>query len=93
VGPRVVHGVMTTPRSRRDPDVFVDVHASMDDRLAEAFRRYDAAFHGAEGTPELVKARMDLSLLLWGDEDAPEQVREQLAYDGQQLLRETPPLE
>jgi hypothetical protein len=36
---------------------------------------------------------MDLSLLLWGDEDAPEPVQEQLAHDGLRLLRETPPLQ
>ncbi|MCW2501236.1 MAG: hypothetical protein JWN87_2912 [Frankiales bacterium] len=84
---------MSTPDQRRDPDAFVAEHASLDERLTEAFRRYDAAFHGVTPSGELVRARMDLSLLLWGDEDAPEPVQEQLAHDGLRLLRETPPLQ
>jgi hypothetical protein len=76
-----------------EPDGFVGAHASLDDRLAAAFRRYDAAFHGTPTAEELVKARLDLSLLLWEDDDAPPPVLDQLAADGQRLLRETPPLE
>lgn len=82
----------TPPPPRESAEGFVAEHQSMDDRLEAAFRRYDAAFHAERTTPELLRARMDLSLLLWGDEDAPPEVQQQLASDGQQLLRETPPL-
>ena len=73
---------------------FVDGHADLDERLAAAFRRYDAAFghRSPRPDPELVQARMDLSLLLWSEDDVPEQVEQQLTLDGEQLLRDTPPL-
>ena len=76
------------------PSTFVEAHDALDERLAEAFRRYDQAFRSRklEPTPELVTARMDLSLLLWQDEEAPEEVRDQLAADAKDLLRDTPPL-
>jgi hypothetical protein len=82
---------MTTPSPRRpDDDPFVEHHRTLDERLDEAFRRYDVAFH--DHTDELVEARMNLSLLLWEDDDPPEEVTRQLRLDAEQLLRETPPL-
>lgn len=65
-------------------------HRTLDDRLDEAFRRYDVAFH--DHSEELVEARMNLSLLLWDDDDPPPEVTRQLRLDAEQLLRETPPL-
>ena len=75
-------------------NTFIDGHDELDERLAEAFRRYDEAFRGRKTVPpaELVTARMDLSLLLWQDDEAPQEVREQLAADAKDLLRDTPPL-
>lgn len=83
---------MTAPEPRRGG--FVAGNAELDLRLEQAFVRYDEAFHSRRRAPHatLVAARMDLSLLLWQDEDAPAQVREQLAVDGDELLRDTPPL-
>jgi hypothetical protein len=78
---------MTTPRPR---DPFVEENRSLDERLDEAFRRYDVAFH--DHSDKLVEARMNLSLLLWTDEDPPSEVSQQLQYDAEVLLRETPAL-
>lgn len=78
---------MTTPRPR---DAFVDENRSLDERLDEAFRRYDVAFH--DHSDKLVEARMNLSLLLWSDEDPPTEVSQQLQFDAEVLLRETPAL-
>ena len=78
---------MTTPAPR---DGFVEHHLSLDERLDEAFRRYDVAFQ--DHSDALVEARMNLSLLLWEDEDPPDEVCRQLKYDAEVLLRETPPL-
>jgi len=68
----------------------VEHNRSLDDRLDEAFRRYDVAFH--EHNDELIQARMNLSLLLWDDDEPPEEVTRQLKLDAEKLLRETPPL-
>jgi hypothetical protein len=83
---------VTTPEPR--PGSTPGSHEELDERLAEAFRRYDEAFRSRRAAPQanLVAARMDLSLLLWDGEDAPPQVQEQLAADGQDLMRDTPPL-
>ena len=81
---------MTTPAPRRPDDPFVAHNRSLDERLDEAFRRYDVAFH--DHSDQLVEARMNLSLLLWEDEEPPDEVTLQLRLDGEQLLRETPPL-
>lgn len=82
---------MTTPSPRASPDArFVEHNRSLDERLDEAFRRYDVAFH--EHTEELIEARMNLSLLLWEDDEPPEEVTRQLKLDAEKLLRETPPL-
>ncbi len=85
---------MTTPEPRLPPDGFIAGHAELDHRLAEAFERYDEVFraHSSARHAELVAARMDLSLLLWDGEEAPEMVQEQLASDGRELVRETPAL-
>jgi hypothetical protein len=83
---------MTTPTPRDSNDNFVEEHVSMDDRLEEAFRRYDAAFQGRRAQ-QLAGARIDLSLILWADEDPPQEVTQQMALDGEALLRDTPPLE
>ncbi len=64
----------------------------MDKRLAAVFRRYDAAYRTERASGALLKARMDLALLLWDGEDPPLPVRDQLASDGVDLLRDTPPL-
>jgi hypothetical protein len=77
------------PREPHD-DGFVERHRSMDERLDEAFRRYDVAFH--DHSDKLVEARMNLALLLWEDEDPPQEVSLQLHVDAEALLRETPPL-
>ena len=69
-------------------DPFVAAHRSLDERLDEAFRRFEGA-----PPPDRVKARLDVGLLVWGDdEDAPESVRALLAADAEELVRETPPL-
>jgi len=71
------------------------VPADPQERLEAAFHRYDEAFHARRSTPpvELAAARMDLSLLLLAEDgDAPTEVREQLAADGEELLKDTPPL-
>lgn len=82
---------MSTPLPRQPEDGFVEHHLSLDERLDEAFRRYDVAFH--DRSDRLVEARMNLSLLLWSDdEEPPQEVRQQLHLDGEVLLRETPPL-
>jgi len=81
---------MSTPLPREPADTFVEHHLSLDERLDEAFRRYDVAFH--DRSDHLVEARMNLALLLWTDEDPPQEVRQQLHLDGEVLLRETPPL-
>jgi hypothetical protein len=81
---------MTAPEPRPPGDDFVDHHLTLDERLDEAFRRYDVAFH--DHSDKLVEARMNLALLLWTDEDPPAEVRTQIAYDAEVLLRETPPL-
>jgi hypothetical protein len=83
---------MSTTPLPREPhdDSFVERHLSMDERLDEAFRRYDVAFH--DHSDKLVEARMNLALLLWEDEDPPSEVSTQLHVDGEVLLRETPPL-
>ncbi len=81
---------MTTPRPRDPQDPFVDHNRSLDERLDEAFQRYDVAFH--DHSDKLVEARMNLALLLWSDEDPPKEVSAQLQYDAEVLLRETPPL-
>ena len=82
---------MTTPSPRTSPDDrFLEQQRSLDQRLDEAFRRYDVAFH--QHTEELVQARMNLSLLLWDDDEPPEEVTRQLRLDAEKLLRETPPL-
>ena len=81
---------MSTPYPRDPRDAFVDHHVSLDERLDEAFRRYDVAFH--DHSDKLVEARMNLSLLLWTDEDPPKEVSQQLHLDGEALLRETPAL-
>lgn len=86
---------MTTPQPRSSSNTFIDGHDELDDRLTEAFARYDEAFQSRLRAPQsqLVQARMDLSLLLWqDDETAPAPVQEQLAADGDALLRDTPPL-
>lgn len=72
-------------------DPFVAAHRSLDERLDEAFRRFD----GDETTPpdERLRARLDVGLLVWADdEEAPESVRELLAADAEELVRDTPPL-
>jgi hypothetical protein len=79
---------MSAPRPRRPADSFE--HPTSDERLDEAFRRYDVAFH--DHSDKLVEARMNLALLLWTDEDPPAEVSQQLHYDAEVLLRETPPL-
>ena len=81
---------MTTPAPRDPRDNFVDENLSLDERLDEAFRRYDVAFH--DHSDKLVEARMNLSLLLWTDEDPPTEVSQQLQFDAEVLLRETPAL-
>lgn len=81
---------MTTPAPRRPDDAFVAHNRSLDDRLDEAFRRYDVAFH--DHSDQLVEARMNLSLLLWEDDDPPDEVSMQLRLDAELLLRDTPPL-
>ena len=81
---------MNMPRPRDPQDSFVDDNRSLDDRLDEAFRRYDVAFH--DHSDKLVEARMNLSLLLWSDEDPPQEVTQQLQFDAEVLLRETPAL-
>jgi hypothetical protein len=68
----------------------VDHNRTLDERLDEAFKRYDVAFH--DHSDKLVEARMNLALLLWSDEDPPKEVSQQLQYDAEVLLRETPPL-
>ncbi len=74
------------------PEPFVEVHRSLDDRLAEAFRRYERAFQ--DHTTDLSVARLDLTLLLWeSTEQAPDAVRAQAELDAQAIFRETPPLE
>jgi hypothetical protein len=83
---------MTTPSPRKPPEDFVDHHLSMDERLEEAFRRYDAAFNGHREA-QLLQARIDLSLILWADDEPPSEVTTQVALDGEKLLRDTPPLE
>jgi hypothetical protein len=80
---------MSTPQPRRPADP-LEQHPTSDERLDEAFRRYDVAFH--DHSDKLVEARMNLSLLLWNDEDPPQEVSQQLHLDGEVLLRETPPL-
>jgi hypothetical protein len=80
---------MSTPRPR-DPADSLEQHPTSDERLDEAFRRYDVAFH--DHSDKLVEARMNLALLLWTDEDPPPEVSQQLHYDAEVLLRETPPL-
>jgi hypothetical protein len=80
---------MSTPRPRRPADSLAQ-HPTSDERLDEAFRRYDVAFH--DHSDKLVEARMNLALLLWTDEDPPLEVSQQLHYDAEVLLRETPPL-
>lgn len=82
--------MMTMPRPRDPHDPFVDHNRSLDERLDEAFRRYDVAFH--DHSDKLVEARMNLSLLLWSDEDPPQEVTQQLQVDAEVLLRETPAL-
>ena len=86
---------MTTPVPQQTPrdgvvDGFVEQHRTLDERLDEAFRRYDQAFR--ERDDKLVEARMNLSLLLWEGDDPPEAVTRQLRVDAEQLLRDTPPL-
>ncbi len=81
---------MSAPQPRPPRHDFVDHHLTLDERLDEAFRRYDVAFH--DHSDRLVEARMNLSLLLWEDEEPPVEVTRQLALDGEALLRETPPL-
>jgi hypothetical protein len=81
---------MTTPLPRHPDHSFVDDNRSLDERLDEAFRRYDIAFH--DHSDQLVEARMNLSLLLWTDDEPPEEVTLQLKLDGEVLLRETPAL-
>ena len=82
--------MMSTPQPRGAKDDFVEHHLSLDERLDEAFRRYDVAFH--DHSDKLVEARMNLALLLWTDEDPPTEVTQQLRLDGEVLLRETPAL-
>ena len=81
---------MASPQPREPRDTFVDQNLTLDDRLDEAFRRYDVAFH--DHSDKLVEARMNLSLLLWTDDDPPDEVSKQLQYDAEVLLRETPAL-
>ena len=81
---------MTTPQPREPRDEFVEHHLSLDERLDEAFRRYDVAFH--DHSDKLVEARMNLALLLWTDDEPPNEVTQQLRLDGEVLLRETPAL-
>jgi hypothetical protein len=82
---------MSTP-APLGPNDFLSSHHTLDERLDAAFRRYEAAF-AATGSPDLVPARMDLSLLLWPDqEEPPQEVCQQLAIDAAELLRQTPPL-
>ncbi|MFN2536785.1 MAG: hypothetical protein ABR549_01355 [Mycobacteriales bacterium] len=81
---------MTTPLPREPREPFVEEHLSLDERLNEAFRRYDVAFN--DHSDKLVEARLNLALLLWSDDDPPAEVTKQLEHDGEVLLRETPPL-
>ena len=81
---------MTAPRPRRPDDPFVEHHRSLDERLDEAFRQYDVAFH--DHSDKLVEARLNLALLLWTDEEPPDEVTLQLKLDGEALLRQTPAL-
>jgi hypothetical protein len=81
---------MSAPLPREPADPFVENQLSLDERLDEAFRRYDVAFH--DHSDKLVEARMNLALLLWNDEDPPQEVSQQLHLDGEVLPRETPPL-
>lgn len=65
-------------------------------RLLAALRRYEVAYRsarpGTAGAVELARARIDLALLLEG-EDLPAVVAAQLVRDGETLLRVTPELE
>ena len=66
-------------------------------RLSEAAERYASAYAAARpGTSSevhLVRARIDLTLLLMATGDVEPQLVEQLARDGEALLRTSPPLE
>ena len=88
--PRATMSTPSTPLPREPSDTFVTHHLSLDERLDEAFKRYDVAFH--DHSDALVEARMNLALLLWSDEDPPVEVSAQLHLDGEVLLRETPAL-
>jgi hypothetical protein len=92
-GPTPEAAPAAQPAPAPEPDVAVPAQATGDERLAEAFRRYDVAFHGHASADELLKARLDLELLLWEDGEAPPPVLDQLAADAQRLVRDTPPLE
>ncbi|MCU1593468.1 MAG: hypothetical protein JWO12_860 [Frankiales bacterium] len=83
---------MSTSVPRQPNDDFVARHRSMDERLEEAFARYEAACLDLQPTA-LFRARLDLALLLWtGEELPPMAVRTQLVLDTEQLVEETPPL-
>lgn len=75
----------------------VESKARLHERLIDAYRRYERAFDGARpGTAQevdLVRARIDLTLLLQTeDEPLPEEVLSQLVRDANKLLSVSPPL-
>ena len=66
----------------------------MDERLEDAFSRYARAYEReAVGNPLLARARLDLTLLLWPDQELPPlDVQRQLVRDSDTLLASTLPL-
>jgi hypothetical protein len=69
-----------------------------EDRLTEAFKRYDAAYRcarpGTRSAADLARARLDLTLLLVASgEELPEDVMAQLHRDASALVVTTPPLD
>jgi hypothetical protein len=75
-----------------------DKPSSPEQRLVEAYRRYDLAYRsapkpGTRAAVELARARLDLTLLLQAlDEPLPDALLDQLGHDAESLVRATPPL-
>jgi hypothetical protein len=69
-----------------------------EERLTEAFQRYEAAYRnarpGTRSAADLARARLDLTLLLLASgEELPEDVLAQVPRDAQAMVVTTPPLD
>ncbi len=82
---------MSTPHAHQSDD---RRQRTSDERLEAAFARYAEAYAREEtGAPLVSRARLDLTLLLWDEQELPPpDVQRQLVRDTNTLLTSTPPL-